>query len=184
MSDSKRLTARQDLFCHHYIACGCNGAEAARLAGYAEDSCNVKAAQLLAKVSIQERIAELQGKVVAKARKGADDVYRMAENAAFLDVRKILTVRDGKVYLIGDLDDLPEEIAILIQAIKERHTKFGPQIEIVFVDKLKALEMLARFNGMNKDELTIRNPYAGKSVAELQEIARQKAAKLGIKGVE
>jgi len=173
-SDSKRLNAREDLFCHHYIAVKFNGAEAARLAGYAEGSCNVKAAQLLAKVSIQDRIEELKYKVVEKARKGAEDVYNMAANAAFLDVREVLTIKGGKVFLVGDLDDLPKEVAILIQAIKEKTTQFGTTIEIVFVDKLKALEMLARFNGMNKDSLKIENPHEGKSVEELAAILKAK----------
>jgi len=157
MSQNKPLTARQYLFCIHYCANDLNGAKAARLAGYAEDSCNVKAAQLLAKVSIQERIAELMAKTVEKARIGADEIYEFASRGAFFDIGEVLEMdesgarlKDGK-----KLSDLPKEVRQLIQSVKSKPTQFGIVNEIVFVDKMKNLEMLARFNGMNRDKLEV-----------------------------
>jgi len=43
----------------------------------------------------------------------------------------------------------------LIQSVKSKPTQFGIVNEIVFVDKMKNLEMLARFNGMNRDKLEV-----------------------------
>jgi len=176
MSQNKPLNAREDLFCHHYIAVKFNGAEAARLAGYAEDSCNVKAAQLLAKVSIQERIEQLKAVVVEKARIGADEIYEFASRAAFFDIGEVLDMDETGVYLKDGkkFSDLPKEIRQLVQTVKSKPTAFGVVNEIVFVDKMKNLEMLARFNGMNKDSLKVENPHEGKSVEELAAILKAK----------
>lgn len=174
MTNSKPLTPKQEAFARNYVANGFNATQAAKDAGYSEDSAESKGSQLLRFVKVKERIAELMGKTVAKARKGAEDVYRMAELAAFFDVRKVLTVKGNNVvFSVEDFEDLPEEVAIMIQAIKQKTTMYGTVIEVVFVDKLKALEMLARFNGMNKDQLKVTNEVEKLSDEELE--ARLKA---------
>jgi len=53
----KKLTARQSRFVDNYVDCG-NGAEAARKAGYSENSAKEIAAQNLTKLNIQAFIAE------------------------------------------------------------------------------------------------------------------------------
>jgi len=168
MSDSKPITPKQESFARHYVANGFNGTQAAISAGYSEDTANEQAARLLVNVSIQNFIKELQKPIVEKAKKGAEDVYQMAANAAFLDVRKVLTVK-GKsvVFSVSDFAELPEEIAILIQSIEERVTQFGTTVKVTFVDKLKALEMLARFNGMNKDSVKVTTTYENATDSEL-----------------
>jgi len=160
MSQNKPLSARQELFCIQYCASDLNGAKAARLAGYAEDSCNVKAAQLLAKVSIQERIAELMAATVAKSKIGAEEIYEFAARAAFFDIGEVLEMDETGVYFKDGkkLSDLPKDIRQLVQTVKSKPTAFGIVNEIVFVDKMKNLEMLARFNGMNKDKVEITSP--------------------------
>ncbi len=54
---ARKLTKRQKLFADYYIECG-NGTEAARRAGYSEDSCRQIATENLTKPSICEYIAE------------------------------------------------------------------------------------------------------------------------------
>ncbi len=156
MSQNKPLSEKQADFCRHYVANGFNGTQAAISAGYSAETANEQAAQLLAKLSIKEEVERLKAKAVEKSRKGAEDVYNMAANAAFFDIGEYLEIEGDSVYLKqGKLSDLPKDLRILIQAIKQKPTKFGTLVEIVFVDKLKALEMLARFNGMNKDKLEV-----------------------------
>lgn len=157
MSPNKPLTAKQEAFARFYVSNGFNATQAAISAGYSEDTAQEQSARLLSKVMVKALISELQANTVAKSTKGAQDVYEMAANAAFLDIGDILDMDDDGVYLKDGVkfSDIPKSVRILIQALKERRTKFGVTVEIVFVDKLKALEMLARFNGMNKDKLEV-----------------------------
>lgn len=154
--ENKPLTAKQEAFARNYVANGFNGFQAAVKAGYAEESARVEASRLLTNANVAAFIEELKKPVVAKSRRGAEDVYRQAENAAFFDVRKVLKVRGNSVeFSVDDFAQLNEEDAQMIQAIEQKVTMYGTTIKVTFLDKLKALEMLARFNGMNKDKLEV-----------------------------
>ncbi len=175
MSNSKPLTQKQEAFARNYVANGFNATQAAISAGYSEDTAQSIGAENLTKPLVAARIDELMAGTVAKSRKGAEDVYNMAANAAFFDVRKVLSIRGGAVeFSVQDFSELPEDVAILIQSIEEKKSMHGTTVKVTFVDKLKALEMLARFNGMNKDSLKIENPHEGKSVEELAAILKAK----------
>ena len=54
------LTARQELFCRHYVL-GTSAAAAARAAGYSETTARSQAWRLLQQTNVQDRIAALQG---------------------------------------------------------------------------------------------------------------------------
>ncbi|MGD9931761.1 MAG: terminase small subunit [Mangrovibacterium sp.] len=56
---SRKLTAKQQQFCLEFSK-DWNGTQAAIRAGYSPNTSNEQAARLLAKVSIQERVAQLQ----------------------------------------------------------------------------------------------------------------------------
>lgn len=170
MSENKKLTAKQDAFCRHYIANGFNATQAAISAGYSESSAAAIGEQNLRKLEIAEFIEELKKPTIEKAKRGADDVYKLASDAAFFDPSEFLEIDgDTVTFKHGSLTDLPKELRVLIQAVRQRKTKFGDFIEIVFVDKLKALEMLARFNGMNKDTLKVTNTYETKTDEDIEQ---------------
>jgi len=170
MSQNKPLSARRIAFAHHYVANGFNGTQAAISAGYSEDTATSQAERLLRNVDIKALIDELKSKLIKKVDSGAERVLEMATNAAYFDPSEFLEIDGDTVsFKHGSLSDLPKELRILIQAVKQRKTKFGDFIELVFVDKLKALEMLARFNGMNQDRL---------EVSKAQLTAEQRAARL------
>ena len=164
---NKKLTAKQESFARHYVANGFNATQAAISAGYSLDTAQEQSARLLSKVMMKALIADLQSKTVAKSAKGAEDVYNMAANAAFFDVRKVMTIKGGAVtFSVQDFEDLPEDVAILIQSIEEKKSMHGTTVKVTFVDKLKALEMLARFNGMNKDKLEVTSNLTASERAE------------------
>jgi phage terminase small subunit len=172
MTPNKPLTAKQEAFARFYVSNGFNATQAAISAGYSEDTAQEQSARLLSKVMVKALISELQANTVAKSTKGAQDVYEMAANAAFFDVSEYLEIDgDTVTFKHGSLSDLPKELRVLIQAVRQRKTKFGNFIEIVFVDKLKALEMLARFNGMNKDKLEVSSTLtAEERIAKIAEL--------------
>jgi len=187
MSDSKPLNEKQMAFCRYYVSNGFNGTQAAISAGYSENTANEQAAQLLAKLSIKAFIAELTKGTVERAKATTDDIFEMLTDAAtfdpsqFMDVVKVERVgKNGQPYekvvlvLNCALSDLPLRVRRLVTNIKEG--MFG--VEVTWFSKEKALDMLARFHGMNQDKLKVESEYSGKSEAELLDIAKAKIAKL------
>lgn len=69
----QKLTPKQEAFCQEYVV-DLNGAAAARRAGYSEKTAHEQAAQLLAKLNIAERIAELKRERAEKVARTAQDV--------------------------------------------------------------------------------------------------------------
>ena len=60
-----QLSAKQDRFCQEYVV-DCNATQAAIRAGYSKRTANEQGSQLLAKLSIQNRVAELQKPICDK----------------------------------------------------------------------------------------------------------------------
>ena len=138
------LTGKRRLFVEHYIEAHCNGAEAARRAGYAEKSAHVEANRLLKDEEVQAAISER----VAAAAMGADEVLvRLAEQArgeiaafinvkgrAFLDLKAVQ--KAGKMHLVKGIS----------------YTKSGDPI-IQTYDAQAALVQLGRHHKLFTDSL-------------------------------
>jgi len=180
--ENKPLSDKQEAFCRYYVSNGFNGTQAAISAGYAEDSGAVEAVRLLRNAKIADKIAELQKGTVARAKKGADDIYEFASRGAFFDIGEVMEMDDSGAYLKDGkkLSDLPKEIRQLIQTVKSKPTAFGVVNEIVFVDKLRLLEMLARFNGMNNDRIKVEGDLENKSKEELLATLKAERIALGL----
>ena len=69
------LNEKQKQFCEEYII-DLNGTQAAIRAGYSVKTANEQAAQLLAKLSIQEYICELKNKRSERVRYSQDELMR------------------------------------------------------------------------------------------------------------
>ena len=82
------LTPKQEMFCKEYII-DLNGTQAAIRAGYSEKTANEQAAQLLARLSIQEYVQSLMDKRSKKVEITADNVLQ-----DILDTRKTATEQD------------------------------------------------------------------------------------------
>lgn len=182
MGQNKPLTAKQEAFCRHYVANGFNATQAAISAGYSEDTANEQGPRLLVNVSIKERIAELQKETIQRVKASADQVFEFASEAAFFDLGDFFDVEADGVYIKAGVTfaTLPKKYRILIQAVEERKTKFGTTVKITFVDKMKALDMLARFHSMYKDQVTMRveGELSPEELEELEELrSRQNATK-------
>ena len=69
------LNEKQKQFCEEYII-DLNGTQAAIRAGYSKKTANKQAAQLLAKLSIQEYICELKNKRSERVKYSQDELMR------------------------------------------------------------------------------------------------------------
>jgi len=72
---------RREKFCREYIT-DFNGAAAARRAGYSHNGANAKAANLLAEISVMDRVAELSGEAAERSETSVDWILAQLKKEA------------------------------------------------------------------------------------------------------
>lgn len=147
----KKFTAKADKFCQEYMI-DLNGTQAAIRAGYSEKTARQIATTLLSKVYIQKRISELKAEIAEKAQITAVEILQELKNFAFSDITETIMLSTEEI------KTLPPEVRRLITQYKKiTKTEIGegkdPQayietmVELKFVDKMRAFEMLNRHTG-------------------------------------
>jgi phage terminase small subunit len=110
-----KLTAKQDRFCREYLT-DLNATQAAIRAGYSPKTANQQASRLLAKVKVQDRIAELQKTVADRLDLSAERVLRELALLGFANMADFITTQDdGSAYV--DLSSLTREQAAAIAEV-------------------------------------------------------------------
>lgn len=128
------VVVREDAFVAALLdGTGKTGAEAARLAGYSPRRAHVAAAELLARPSVQEKIAARQAEVKAKTGITETAVLREAELLAFSNVDHYTQDATGKLVLAPGA---PEGAMRAISSIKYRTIYSGTQTERIVEFKL------------------------------------------------
>ena len=158
------------IFCEEYIV-DLNATQAAIRAGYSERTANEQGAQLLAKLSIQQRMQELQAERSKRTAITQDRVVQELAAIAFANATDYARVIWPGVVRITPTAELSAEQVKAVAGIKEG----ANGIEVKLHDKVKALELLGRHLGMFNDKLelsgAVSNPFAGLSTEELQRLA-------------
>lgn len=166
----EKLTPKQERFCEEYIV-DLNATQAAIRAGYSERTANEQGAQLLAKLSIQQRMQELQAERSKRTAITQDRVVQELAAIAFANATDYAQVIRPGVVRITPTAELSAEQVKAVAGIKEG----ANGIEVKLNDKVKALELLGRHLGMFNDKLelsgAVSNPFAGLSIEELQRLA-------------
>lgn len=139
-----KLNDREERFCLEYII-DFHGTNSAVRAGYSPKTATSKASQLLTKVNIQNRLKELQQKAIDKLNTTHTDVLNQLKNWAYSDITETIGLTSEEV------KQLPLGVRQLITKYKQTNKKFegGSEeiIELSFVSKEKAIEMIARHIG-------------------------------------
>lgn len=132
------MTPKQKKFCDHYIKTG-NGAESARVAGYKGKNHNNIASENLAKLYIKEYINKELEKKDKEIIADQNEILKLITEAAR-----------------GNM----EEDCIVVLSTGDYCTKaINKNKKIVPRDRLKALEMLAKINGLfDNDNLKGMDP--------------------------
>ena len=121
------MTARQERFCQEFAKTG-NATLSAINAGYSEKTANEEGSRLLANVSIQERIRELQGEI---------------KNQNIMDAREM------QEHLTSIIRQESQEEVIVVEGcgdgISEAVTKTKTPSQS---DRIKAIQLLARMQGV------------------------------------
>ena len=144
----KDLTAKQKRFCEEYLV-DLNGSAAAIRSGYSKDTSAVIACENLIKPKIAEYIAHLKKKRSEKVEVTSNEVLRRLRDFAMGDITRTMTLT------IDEFEDLPDEVRLCISKFKtftrsyevDEETIKETTVELWFVDKLKAWDMISKHIG-------------------------------------
>jgi len=152
-----KLTDKQEMFCQEYVAdADLNATRAAINAGYSESTAQQIGSENLLKPVIKARIAELQKDRLERIGLTQDEVLIELKNFAYSDITETLTLT------VEQIKELPPEVRRLITQYKKvtrkllgdgsEGTMIDETIELKFVDKMKAFEMLNRHIGFYEED--------------------------------
>ena len=143
----KNLNDRQTQFCKEYLI-DLNATQAAIRSGYSENTASEMGCENLTKPQIQNYISLLMEERNKRVQISQDEVLAELKNFAFSDITETIELTSDKV------KELPVEIRRLITSYKKVKTRKGGQgeweeesVELKFVDKMKAFEMLNKHIG-------------------------------------
>ena len=141
-----KLTDKQEMFCKEYLI-DLNATQSAIRAGYSKKTAKDIACENLAKPNIQQRIQELKESRANRIEMDSDGVLKELKNWVEGDYTDLMMLTAKQI------KELSPEIRRLITGFK-RTTRRIPgtdeeeiQIEIKFIDKQKAMEMIAKHIG-------------------------------------
>lgn len=148
-----KLTPKQKRFCEEYLI-DLNGSKAAIRAGYSKESARQIAYDNFTKHYINDYIAYLKEQRNKTVEITSNEVLRRLRDFAMGDITKTMTLS------ITEFEDLPDDVRLCISKFKkfersyevDEETITETTVELWFVDKLKAWDMIARhMDFYNKD---------------------------------
>lgn len=162
------LNPKQQAFVNEYLK-DLNGTQAAIRAGYSAKTANEQAAQLLAKLSIQEAIRAAQAARSERTKIDQDWVLKRWAAIADADITRVLEYSDGGVSFKPS-EDLEWADAYTItevsckESIKEdeggKELVLNREKKIKQADKLGALNAVAKHLGMLNEKLMVSGDAA------------------------
>lgn len=152
MAKMAKLTEKQQRFVDEYLI-DLNATQAAIRAGYSVKTANEQGSQNLAKLSIQQAIAE---QMAERSKRTGINQDRVVLELAKIALVKITDVVDSKGRI---KDTATEDDLACIESIKykesESDTGSSVEREVKIASKLKALELLGKHLGMWNDKLDV-----------------------------
>ena len=140
-----KLVEKQERFINEYLI-DRNGTQAAIRAGYSPKTANEQASRLLANVNVQ---AELKKRMKAREKRTEitqDKVLKELATIGFCKITDYLSVVNGSL-IVKDTSEIELDRIPAISRIKPSQAG----LELVFHDKVKALELIGEHLGMWKD---------------------------------
>ena len=148
-----KMTKKQQRFVEEYLI-DLNATQAAIRAGYSVNTANEQGAQNLAKLSIQEAIAQAMAERSKRTGVNQDRVVLELAKIAFVNPKNLINSDDASVK-----EDATEDDLACIQSIKVK-TMTGAkgtsvEREVKLYDKQRALEQLGKHLGMWNDKIDV-----------------------------
>lgn len=140
------LNDKQERFCRQYVI-DLNGTQAAIRAGYSKKTAHEQAAQLLAKLSIQNRVNELQSKIADKLEITAERIAEEYAKIGFSDFGDFIDTGNK----LKDVSTLGKDRTRVIESVKRTVTEFKDgqttTVQIKLHSKIAALDALSKHLG-------------------------------------
>jgi len=136
------MTPKREQFCLEYLV-DLNATQAAIRAGYSPKTAGSQGEQLLKKVEIQQRIAELRADREQRTQIEGDRVIEELKRIGLARIDEAVECR-GRTVKIKSFAELSPDVLAAIESVQQ--TKDG--IKVKFHNKLAALEQLARHLGL------------------------------------
>ena len=173
------LTAKQQRFVEAYLV-SLNAADAAREAGYSENTAKQIGHELLGKPDVAAAIAEAQAVRADRMQISQDDVLRRVAAIAFADIGCFASWgEDGELVMVasGDVerDALPalREVRSTTSTVtfKDGGERTSVYKAVKLHDPLRALELLGKHLGMFKEQIEVDH----RGLADMFELVRRQA---------
>ncbi len=152
MAKKAKLTEKQQRFVDEYLI-DLNATQAAIRAGYSVKTANEQGSQNLAKLSIQQAIAE---QMAERSKRTGINQDRVVLELAKIALVKMTDIVDNQGRIKSDAS--PDDLAC-IESVKykesESDTGSSVEREVKIASKLKALELLGKHLGMWNDKLDV-----------------------------
>lgn len=152
MAKTAKLTEKQQRFVDEYLI-DLNATQAAIRAGYSVKTANEQGSQNLAKLSIQQAIAE---QMAERSKRTGINQDRVVLELAKIALVKMTDIVDSQGRIKSDAS--PDDLAC-IESVKykesESDTGSSVEREVKIASKLKALELLGKHLGMWNDKLDV-----------------------------
>lgn len=152
MAKMAKLTEKQQRFVDEYLI-DLNATQAAIRAGYSVKTANEQGSQNLAKLSIQQAIAE---QMAERSKRTGINQDRVVLELAKIALVKMTDIVDSQCRIKSDAS--PDDLAC-IESVKykesESDTGSSVEREVKIASKLKALELLGKHLGMWNDKLDV-----------------------------
>jgi len=168
------LTARQEKFCHEYIANGANAKAAAIAASYSPNGAEVTGSQLLRHPKVSARIAELTTKAAGPLDMSAEEIVQEASRIARVRVNQVVTFGPGGVNPLSS-DGMSEDVLAAVSEVSQTVSAEGGSIRVKLHDKLAALTLLAKLKGLLRDKVELTMPWAKELAAMTADELRARA---------
>ena len=148
-----KLTAKQKRFIEEYLI-DLNATQAAIRAGYSPDTAYSIGSENLKKPDIRARVDKAMAERSKRTGINADRIIIELARIGLLNPDKVVNFNSATVKDEATEDDLSAIASVKVKTIP---TEDGDIIEreVRFYDKIKALELLGKHNGMFKDKVEV-----------------------------
>ena len=151
------LTAKQRRFAEEYMK-DFNATQAAIRAGYSKRSAESQGLQLLRKSQVSAYGDQLRAAQTERTGSDADRIKAALRAIAFSDQRKYQKWGPTGVNVL-ESDGLSDDEAAAVAEVAQTITEAGGSFRIKQHDKIRALELLAKMEGMLKDRVEVSTPW-------------------------
>jgi phage terminase small subunit len=147
----KKLTPQQELFVKEYLI-DLNATQAAIRAGYSKKTAQEQGSRLLSNVIIASKVAETLGKRLDKLDISGERILNELARVGFGRMTDVAKWTESGVSFVPSTE-LNEDQAATVCEVTETTNEHGGSLKIKQHDKLKALELLGKYQKLFTDKV-------------------------------